>query len=80
MPVAFPFQDVQAVPGDETVNFRNLSLGPGIRLDAIIADLATAKAKIGETHKLKIVGDTLYAEPNAIATRAIRHGMPSWPG
>lgn len=74
-PVAFPFEDVQAVPGDETVNFRNLSLGPGIRLDAIVADLATAKAKIGETHKLKIVGDALYAEPNAIATDK---GDPDW--
>src|ERR1700722_20710346 len=33
--VQYPFHDVVVIPGDETVNFRNLSLGPGVRLDAI---------------------------------------------
>ena len=67
-PVEFPFGDVQIVPGDETVNFRNLSLGPGLRLDAIVSDLATAKSKIEANHALKIVGGALYSEPNAVAT------------
>jgi polar amino acid transport system substrate-binding protein len=74
-PIDFPFRDVIAVPGDETVNFRNLALGPGVRLDAIIADLATAKGNIAATGKLKITGDALYAEPNAIATDP---GDPDW--
>ncbi len=74
-PVAFPFHDVVAVPGDETVNFRNLALGPGLRLDAIIADLATAKSNIATTHAVKIVGDALYAEPNDIVTDK---GDPEW--
>jgi polar amino acid transport system substrate-binding protein len=67
-PVEFPFHDLIVVPGDETVNFHNLSLGPGVRLDAIISDLATAKGNIAATHALKIVGDVLYAEPNDVVT------------
>ena len=67
-PIAYPFHDVILIPGDETVNFRNLALGPGVRLDAIVSDLATAQANIKATHALKIVGPVLYAEPNAVAT------------
>jgi polar amino acid transport system substrate-binding protein len=74
-PVEFPFHDVMLVPGDETVNFRNLALGPGLRLDAIVSDLATAKGNIAATHALKIVGDALYAEPNDVATDK---GDPEW--
>jgi polar amino acid transport system substrate-binding protein len=66
--VAYPFHDVIAIPGDETINFRNLALGPGVRLDAIVSDLATAQAGINATHALKIVGPVLYAEPNVVAT------------
>lgn len=67
-PLSYPFHDVIVMPGDETVNFRNLALGPGVRLDAIISDLATAQASINATHALKLVGPVLYAEPNAVAT------------
>lgn len=67
-PFTYPFRGVVAIPGDETVNFRNLALGPGVRLDAIISDLATAKASIESTHALKIVGPVIYAEPNVVAT------------
>jgi polar amino acid transport system substrate-binding protein len=67
-PVIYPFHDVIVMPGDETINFRNLALGPGVRLDAIVSDLATAKANIDATHALKIVGPVLYAEPNVVAT------------
>ncbi len=74
-PVEFPFHDVIVIPGDETVNFHNLSLGPGVRLDAIISDLATAKGNIAATHALKIVGDALYAEPNDVVTDK---GDPDW--
>jgi polar amino acid transport system substrate-binding protein len=74
-PVAFPFHDVTVIPGDETVNFHNLTLGPGLRLDAVIADLATAKGYIAATHALKIVGEPLYAEPNDVVTD---QGDPEW--
>jgi len=74
-PLVYPFHDVIAIPGDETVNFRNLALGPGVRLDAIVSDLATAQANIDATHALKIVGSVLYAEPNVVATEK---GDPEW--
>jgi len=74
-PLSFPFHDVIAIPGDETVNFRNLALGPGVRLDAVISDLATARASIESTHALKIVGPALYSEPNVVATE---RGDPDW--
>jgi polar amino acid transport system substrate-binding protein len=74
-PISYPFHEVLAIPGDETVNFRNLALGPGVRLDAIVSDLATAQANINATHALKIVGPVLYAEPNAVATEK---GDPDW--
>jgi len=74
-PIAYPFHDVIVIPGDETVNFRNLALGPGLRLDAIVSDIATARTAIDSTHALKIVGDVLYAEPNVVATEK---GDPEW--
>jgi polar amino acid transport system substrate-binding protein len=74
-PLVYPFHDVIAIPGDESINFRNLALGPGIRLDAIVSDLATAQANIDATHALKIVGPVLYAEPNVVATEK---GDPEW--
>jgi polar amino acid transport system substrate-binding protein len=76
-PIAYPFHDVIVIPGDESVNFRNLALGPGVRLDAIVSDLATAQATINAMHTLKIVGPVLYAEPNVVATEK---GDPEWDG
>ena len=76
-PIVYPFHDVIAIPGDETINFRNLALGPGVRLDAIISDLATAKATSEATHSLKIVGPIIYAEPNVVATEK---GDAEWNG
>ena len=73
--LTFPFHDVISVPGDETLNLRNLALGPGVRLDAIIADLATVRGAIESTHALQIVGPPLYAEPNVVATEP---GDPEW--
>lgn len=74
-PIAFPFGAVQATPGDETVNFHNLALGPGVRLDAIVASLATAEGQVKATGKLKIIGEPLFAEPNAVVTDK---GDPEW--
>lgn len=73
--IAFPFNEVQAVPGDETVNFQNLALGAGVRLDAIVASLGTAQGQIDATQKLKVLGDPLFAEPNAVVTDK---GDPEW--
>jgi polar amino acid transport system substrate-binding protein len=73
--IAFPFNNVQAVPGDETVNFQNLALGAGVRLDAIVASLGTAQGQIDATQKLKVLGDPLFAEPNAVVTDK---GDPEW--
>ncbi|TPG60887.1 transporter substrate-binding domain-containing protein [Ewingella americana] len=66
-PIAFPFDNVQAIPSDEEVAFQNLALGPGVRLDAIVSDLATANARIKRNPAFKIVTE-LYAEPNWVAT------------
>jgi polar amino acid transport system substrate-binding protein len=71
----YPFQNVIAIPGDETVNYRNLALGPGVRLDAIIASLSSAKAATAALPALKVVGPILFAEPNAVATE---RGDPEW--
>lgn len=74
-PMTFPFGNVTVIPGDETVNFRNLALGPGVRLDAIVANFATAAANISATKALKVVGKPVYAEPNVVATEK---GDPEW--
>jgi len=73
--IDFPFEKAQAVPGDETVNFQNLALGPGVRLDAIVASIGTAESQIQATGKLKVVGEPLFAEPNAVVTDK---GDPEW--
>jgi polar amino acid transport system substrate-binding protein len=66
--IDYPFHDVIVIPGDETVNFRNLALGPGLRLDAVVSDLATARANVASTHALRVLAPVLYAEPNVVAT------------
>ena len=67
-PLVYPFHDVSVMSGDETINYRNLALGAGVRLDALVCDLATAKAGIAATRALKIAGEPLYSEPNVVAT------------
>jgi len=74
-PLVYPFHDAIVIPGDETINFRNLALGPGVRLDAIVSDLATARTVSASSRVLKVVGPVLYAEPNAVATEK---GDPDW--
>ena len=73
-PLHFPFSQIQAVPSDETVAFQNLALGAGTRLDAVVSDLATARARIAKNPRLRIVSE-LYAEPNWVATDK---GDPQW--
>lgn len=74
-PIDFPFGEVQIVPSDETVAFQNLALGAGVRLDAIVANLATTKERIDATGKFRIVGEPLYGEPNWVA---VDKGDPEW--
>jgi len=73
--LAYPFHDVIVIPGDETLNFRNLALGPGVRLDAIVSDLDRA-VYVNATHQLKIwelrsmpsqCGGDGEGDPNGIA-------------
>jgi polar amino acid transport system substrate-binding protein len=73
--VSYPFHDVIAVPGDETINFRNLALGPGVRLDAIVSSFATATASAAALPALRILAPPLYAERSSVATEK---GDPEW--
>ncbi len=73
--IEFPFADVVKVPSDETVAFQDLALGAGVRLDAIVANLATTKERIDATGAFKIAGKPLYGEPNWVA---IDKGDPEW--
>jgi polar amino acid transport system substrate-binding protein len=74
-PIDFPFNNVQAIPSDEEVAFQNLALGPGVRLDAIVSDLATANSRIKRNPDLFKIVTELYAEPNWVATDK---GDPEW--
>jgi polar amino acid transport system substrate-binding protein len=73
--VSYPFHDVIAIPGDETINFRNLALGPGVRLDAIVSSFATATASAAALPALRILAAPLYAERSSVATEK---GDPEW--
>jgi polar amino acid transport system substrate-binding protein len=67
--ISYPFDSVQAAPYDnETVAFQDLALGSGVRLDAMVTNLITAKERIAQDPRFKLAGDTLYAEPNVVAT------------
>ncbi|ORL49191.1 amino acid ABC transporter substrate-binding protein [Pseudomonas putida] len=75
-PLIYPFDNAQAAPYDnETVAFQDLALGTGVRLDAMVTNLITAKERIAQDPRFKITGETLYAEPNVIA---IEKGDPQW--
>jgi polar amino acid transport system substrate-binding protein len=75
-PLSYPFDNVQVAPYDnETVAFQDLALGTGVRLDAMITNLITARERIAQDPRFKIAGDTLYAEPNVVA---IEKGDPQW--
>jgi polar amino acid transport system substrate-binding protein len=74
-PIEFPFGEVQVVPSDETVAYQNLALGAGVRLDAVVGNLATTQERIDAGAPLRIVGEPLYGEPNAIA---VAKGDTEW--
>ena len=75
-PLQYPFENVQIAPYDnETVAFQDLALGSGVRLDAMVPNLITARERIAHDPRFKIAGDPLYAEPNVVA---IEKGDPQW--
>ena len=75
-PLSYPFENVQIAPYDnETVAFQDLALGSGVRLDAMVTNLITARERIAQDPRFKIAGPALYAEPNVVA---IEKGDPQW--
>jgi polar amino acid transport system substrate-binding protein len=75
-PLNYPFETVQVAPYDnETVAFQDLALGAGVRLDAMVTNLITAKERIAQDPRFKLAGDALYAEPNVVA---VEKGDPQW--
>lgn len=75
-PLTYPFDSVQIAPYDnETVAFQDLALGTGVRLDAMVTNLITAKERIAQDPRFRIAGDTLYAEPNVVA---VEKNDPQW--
>jgi polar amino acid transport system substrate-binding protein len=76
-PLSYPFDKVRIAPyGSEDLAFQDLALGAGKRIDAIVSNYGTAKARLDKTPgKFRIVGEPLYVEPNWIA---IDKGDPEW--
>lgn len=75
-PLSYPFDSVQIAPYDnEVVAFQDLALGSGVRLDAMVTNLITARERIAKDPRFKIIGDALYAEPNVVA---VEKGDPQW--
>jgi len=74
--LSYPFDNVQVAPYDnETVAFQDLALGTGVRLDAMVTNLITARERIAQDPRFKIAGDALYAEPNVVA---VEKGDAQW--
>jgi polar amino acid transport system substrate-binding protein len=51
----------------DTTAIQDLSLGDGVRLDAVISALPTLEGAIDKDRPIKIVGDPVFAEPLAVA-------------
>jgi len=74
--IDYPFEAVQVAPYDtDNVAFQDLGLGAGVRLDAILTNLVTAKPRLDEDKRFKLAGAPLYEEPNSVA---IEKGDPEW--
>jgi polar amino acid transport system substrate-binding protein len=58
--------DIQTYDTDTTA-IRDLSLGDGVRLDAVISALPTLEEAIKSGEPIKILGDPLFHEPLAVA-------------
>ncbi|MRD71899.1 transporter substrate-binding domain-containing protein [Rhodocyclus tenuis] len=76
-PIVYPFDRVTIAPyGSEDLAYQDLALGAGKRIDGIVSNLITAKARIAKTPgKFKLIGSPLYLEPNWVA---IDKGDAEW--
>lgn len=64
----FVIDDAQIKTYDtDTTAIQDLSLGDGVRLDAVISATPTIQEAIDKGRPLKIVGDPIFAEPLAVA-------------
>ncbi|MEE3925387.1 ABC transporter substrate-binding protein [Pseudomonas viridiflava] len=75
-PLQYPFENVQIAPYDnDNVAFQDLGLGAGVRLDAVLTNLVTAKPRLDQDKRFKLAGESLYEEPNFVA---IEKNDPEW--
>ncbi len=64
----FVIDDAQIKTYDtDTTAIQDLSLGDGVRLDAVISATPTIQEAIDKGRPLKLVGDPIFAEPLAVA-------------
>ncbi len=74
--IDYPFEAVQIAPYDtDNIAFQDLGLGAGVRLDAILTNLVTAKPRLDQDKRFKLAGAPIYEEPNSVA---IEKGDPEW--
>lgn len=67
-PVEYKIEDAEIVPYEsEPLAFEDLSLGDGVRLDAMVTGLLTALEQVKAGKPVKPVGDPLFQEPIAVA-------------
>lgn len=75
-PIHYPFENAQAVSyRTNDVTFKDLAMGGGKRIDALVTNLIVAQERIAHDPRFKIAGEVLYAEPNVVATKK---GDPQW--
>jgi polar amino acid transport system substrate-binding protein len=74
---SYPFDRVVVSPyASEDLAYQDLALGDGKRIDGIVSNYVTAKARLDkQPGKFKIVGKPLYLEPNWVA---VDKSDPQW--
>ncbi len=77
-PVTYPFKAVQVMPyGSEDLEYQDLALGAGKRIDGLVSNLVTATERMQKMPgKFKIVGEPLYEDPNWVAID--KNGDQEW--
>lgn len=75
--IDYPFKELIVTPYEsEDLAYQDLALGAGKRVDGVVGNLISAKARVEkEKGKFRIVGDSLYQEPDTIA---VDKGDPEW--
>lgn len=77
-PIAYPFKQVVVMPyGSEDLEYQDLALGAGKRIDGLVSNLVTANERLAKTPgKFQIVGKPLYEDPNWVAVD--KNGDKEW--